>query len=63
MEVVVGAGAVEEGAAEPRRAELATWTTLVTVMVCLMLLVADCLVTPSDGNWFSWFKTKVVVDG
>lgn len=46
---------VEEGVEEPRRPELATWTTLVTVMVCLMLFVADCLVTavPSDGNWFS----------
>lgn len=56
---------VEEGVEEPRRAELATWTTLVTVMVCLILFVADCLVTaaPSDGNWFSWFKTNVVVDG
>lgn len=56
---------VEEGVEEPRRAELATWTTLVTVMVCLILFAADCLVTtvPSDGNWFSWFKTNVVVDG
>lgn len=42
----------EEGVEEPRRAELATWTTLVTVIVCLMLFVADCFVTtaPSDGN-------------
>lgn len=37
---------------ELRRAEALTWTTLVTVMVCLMGFVADCLVTtvPSDGN-------------
>lgn len=43
---------VEEGVEEPRRAELATWTTLVTVIVCLILFVADCFVTtaPSDGN-------------
>lgn len=42
------------------------WTTLVTVMVCLEVVPADGLVTtmvPSDGNWFSWFKTKVVVEG
>ena len=60
-----GGTLVEEGVEEPRRAELATWTTLVTVMVCLILFAADCLVTtvPSDGNWFSWFKTNVVVDG
>lgn len=41
-------------------------TTLVTVMVCLDVVPADGLVTtivPSDGNWFSWFKTKVVVEG
>lgn len=41
-------------------------TTLVTVMVCLEVVPADGLVTtivPSDGNWFSWFKTKVVVEG
>lgn len=40
--------------------------TLVTVMVCLDVVPADGLVTtivPSDGNWFSWFKTKVVVEG
>lgn len=50
-----GGTAVVEGVDEPRRAELATCTTLVTVMVCLMGFVADCLVTtaPSDGNWFS----------
>lgn len=50
---------------ELRKAELGTWTTLVTVIVCLMLFVADCFVTaaPSDGRWFSWFKTNVVVDG
>lgn len=50
---------------ELRKAELGTWTTLVTVMVCLMLFVPDCFVTtvPSDGKWFSWFKTNVVVDG
>lgn len=43
---------VEDGAEEPRSAELATWTTLVTVMVCLIGFVTDCLVTtaPSDGN-------------
>lgn len=43
---------VEDVVTEPRRAEFGTWTTLVTVIVCLMLLVADCLVTevPSDGN-------------
>lgn len=37
---------------EFRKAELGTWTTLVTVMVCLMLFVADCFVTtaPSDGK-------------
>lgn len=42
----------EEGVIEPRRAEFGTWTTLVTVIVCLMLVVADCFVTevPSDGN-------------
>lgn len=42
---------VDEGVDEARWAELATWTTLVTVMVCLMGLV-DCLVTtaPSDGS-------------
>lgn len=42
----------EEGVTEPRRAEFGTWTTLVTVIVCLMLLVVDCFVTeaPSDGN-------------
>lgn len=55
----------EERVGEPRRAELATWTTLVTVMVCLMGLTADGLVAapPNDGSWFSWFKTNVVVDG
>lgn len=43
---------VEEGVEEPRRAELATWTTFVTVIVCLILFVADCFVTaaPSEGN-------------
>lgn len=43
---------VEEGDTEPRRDEFGTWTTLVTVIVCLMLVVAGCLVTevPSDGN-------------
>lgn len=43
---------VAEGVKEPRRAEFATCTTLVTVIVCLILLVADCFVTeaPSDGN-------------
>lgn len=60
-----GGTLVVEGVGEPRRAAFVTWTTLVTVMVCLMGLVTDCLVTvaPSDGNWFSWFKTNVVVDG
>lgn len=54
-----------EDVEELRKAELGTWTTLVTVIVCLMLFVADCFVTvaPSDGKWFSWFKTNVVVDG
>lgn len=43
---------MEEGVTEARRAEFGTWTTLVTVIVCLMLLVVDCFVTeaPSDGN-------------
>lgn len=57
---------VEDGADEPRSTELATWTTLVTVMVCLIAFATcDCLVTaaPNDGNWFSWFKTNVVVEG
>lgn len=59
-EILVG-----EGAEVLRRAELATWTTLVTVIVCLILFDTDCFVTtaPSDGNWFSWFKTNVVVEG
>lgn len=37
---------------EPRVALLATWTTLVTVMVCLTGLPADCLVgaAPSEGS-------------
>lgn len=54
-----------EDVEELRKTELGTWTTLVTVIVCLMLFVADCFVTaaPSDGKWFSWFKTNVVVDG
>lgn len=41
-----------EDVEELRRAELGTWTTLVTVIVCLMLFVADCFVTaaPSDGR-------------
>lgn len=41
-----------DDAEELRKAELGTWTTLVTVMVCLMLFVPDCLVTtvPSDGK-------------
>lgn len=40
------------GVAEARSPELVTWTTLVTVMVCLIGLVTDCLVAaaPSDGN-------------
>lgn len=43
---------VEVVVTDPRRAEFGTWTTLVTVIVCLMLLVVDCFVTeaPSDGN-------------
>lgn len=43
---------VADGADEPLKAELATWTTLVTVMVCLIGFVTDCLVTtaPSEGN-------------
>lgn len=41
-----------EDVEELRKAELGTWTTLVTVIVCLMLFVADCFVTvaPSDGK-------------
>lgn len=55
----------DERVGEPRSTELATWTTLVTVMVCLMGLTTDGLVValPNDGSWFSWFKTNVVVDG
>lgn len=52
--------------AELRCAVELVCTTLVTVMVCLEAVPADGLVTtmvPSDGNWFSWFKTKVVVEG
>lgn len=43
---------VVEGVDDARSAELATCTTLVTVMVCLIGLEADCLVTtaPNDGN-------------
>lgn len=41
-----------EDVEELRKAELGTWTTLVTVIVCLMLFVADCFVTaaPSEGK-------------
>lgn len=47
-----GGPLVGEGVAEARSPALLTWTTLVTVMVCLIGLVTDCLVTvaPSDGN-------------
>lgn len=51
---------------ELRWADDGVCTTLVTVMVCLEEVPIEGFVTtmvPSDGSWFNWFKTNVVVEG